>query len=253
MIETKIEKKVYIVGAGPGDPDLLTVKALRLIQSAEVILHDNLVSESILKLADTNCILVNSGKRAEDGMNQVMRQKEITREIIEKIDSGKRVIRLKGGDPMIFGRGIEEYLELIQNSIEVEFVPGITAGIAAASIGIIPLTERIKVESILITTGSTINNEFTREPELLISLLKSGNTAILYMIHLHLRQLKELCVQYDIELDMPIVALSNVSMPDQKTVWATLSNIEDKINEYQMERPMIFIIGRNVKKITDRQ
>jgi uroporphyrin-III C-methyltransferase len=250
MIEGKSKRKVYIVGAGPGDPELLTIKALRLIQSAEVILHDNLVSEAILDLAGKNCTLINAGKRAGDEIKQEIRQKDIINELIENVESGKQVIRLKGGDPMIFGRGIEEYVELKQKNIEVEFVPGITSGIAAASLGIIPLSERTKVESLLITTGSTVN-DFTREPELLISVLKSGNTVILYMGHSHLNELKNICLQNDLEKDLPVVVLSNVSLPNQIILWTTLNTIEEKIIEYQIERPMIFIIGRNVKDYTN--
>jgi uroporphyrin-III C-methyltransferase len=250
MIENNVGRKIYIVGSGPGDPDLLTVKAMRLIKSAEVILHDNLISEGILQLANENCLLINIGKRAGDGIDQDTRQKKIVHEIIKYSKSGKRVIRLKGGDPMIFGRGIEEYLELNKNNIEVEIVPGITAGIAVGSLGIIPLTQRSKVESLLITTGSTIK-EFTRKPELLISTLKSGNTVIIYMGHLHLNELKQLCSQNNIEEDLPIVAVSNISLENQSIIWSTLNAIEEKINEHQMERPMIFIIGRNVKDYTN--
>jgi uroporphyrin-III C-methyltransferase len=248
MIKSKPVHKVYVVGAGPGDPELLTVKALRLIKSAEVILHDDLVPEGILKFASPKCLLVNCGKRAGDKINQETRQKSIIKALQENCELGKRVVRLKGGDPMIYGRGIEEYAQLKLKNIDVEIVPGISAGLAASSVGFVPLTQRSKVESVLITTASTIN-EFSREPGLLVSTLKSGNTAILYMGHAHLQQLRKLCSANNIEKDIPIVVASNVSLPDENIVWATLETIEDKISEYQIKRPMVFIIGRNVGKI----
>jgi uroporphyrin-III C-methyltransferase len=250
MNSPKSIKKVYIVGAGPGDPDLLTVKALRLINSADVILHDDLVSEGILRLANENCLLISAGKRAGDGLNQDIRQKNIINTLLQYADAGKLIIRLKGGDPMIFGRGVEEYLELKSNNIEVEIVPGITASIAAGSLGVISLTERKKVGSLLITTGSTISS-FSREPGLIVDTLKTGNTAILYMGHTHLSELKELCSQNNIENDLPVVVVSNVSMPDQKIVCGTVNSIEKLLLENQMKRPMIFFVGRNVKNISE--
>lgn len=238
--------RIYIVGAGPGNADLLTIKAGHLIGFAQLILHDGLVSDQILSLAPENCQLINTGKRAGDGKDQNKRQADIIEKLEEAFREGKNVLRLKGGDPMVFGRGAEEYDALKKKRIPVEIVPGISSGLAAGSLIPLPLTEREKSESLMIITGSTVEN-ITRNPELLAMQLKTGNTAILYMGHGNLAAITALMVKMDVKKDLPVAAISKVSLSDQKIVITTLSNVEADLTKTIMERPLVFILGEHVR------
>jgi uroporphyrin-III C-methyltransferase/precorrin-2 dehydrogenase/sirohydrochlorin ferrochelatase len=147
--------KVYLIGAGPGDPDLLTVKALRLIQTAGVVLHDDLVPQAILDLASPGAEMVNVGKRC--GTKNIT-QEEINARMIEGARDGKNVVRLKSGDPLIFGRAAEEMAALTEAGIPFEIVPGITAALAAAAAIACPLTSRNSASSVIFSTGHRVRN-----------------------------------------------------------------------------------------------
>src|SRR5262249_8586205 len=144
--------KVLLVGAGPGDPELLTLKAAKVLRSADVVLHDELVSSEVLKLIPPTARLVNVGKRC--GRKSVP-QEETNRLLVEHALMGRMVVRLKGGDPFIFGRGGEELEALGNAGIEVEVVPGITAALAAAAVNKIPLTQREVASTLVLLTGSS--------------------------------------------------------------------------------------------------
>ena len=167
--------KVYLVGAGPGDPELLTLKAAKALRSADVVLHDELVSPEILRLIPPHAELVNVGKRAE---KESTPQAEINRLLVQYALLGFQVVRLKGGDPFIFGRGGEELEALRKAGIEVEVVPGITAALGAAATVQIPLTHRELSSTLILVTGSSKqSNHITNWPDR----LPSNATVVVYM------------------------------------------------------------------------
>ena len=167
--------KVFLVGAGPGDPELLTLKAAKALRSADVILHDELVSAEILALVPEQARLINVGKR---GGKQSAAQSEINRRLIEQARLGLQVVRLKGGDPFIFGRGGEELEALHQAGIPVEVVPGITAALGAAAGIQVPLTHRDVSATLILVTGSSRNSEHVANwPDR----LPSNATVVVYM------------------------------------------------------------------------
>lgn len=241
--ETKHVKKVSIVGAGPGDPELLTVRALHRIQNAEVILYDNLVPSTILDLSSTAAIKIYVGRKYADAKDQMERQQHINELMCKYAQQGKNVVRLKSGDPFIFGRAIEEIRYLIEHNIPFELVPGITAGIAAANLQHIPLTERNRSNSVLFCTGHTANYDF-EQLEALANMLKTGTTLIMYMGLKNLKQVIEKLKEITQNEKLYISAISKVSHPDQNIVTGTLTEIEQKIEQQQLLMPVVFIVGK---------
>src|SRR5271157_5906999 len=167
--------RVYLVGAGPGDPELLTVKALRLLRSADVVLHDALVTEEILRLAGSSAQLIDVGKRVGE---QRLSQDAVNQLLVECATWATTVVRLKGGDPLIFGRAAEEMAALRAAGVEFEIVPGITAATAAAAHARIPLTDRDGSSAV---TFVTAQNAFGKYPEALEEFLASDRTVAIYM------------------------------------------------------------------------
>lgn len=166
--------KVFLVGAGPGDPELLTLKAAKVLRSADVVLHDELVSAEILKLIPATAEVLNVGKRCG---KKSMPQGDTNRSLVEHALMGRTVVRLKGGDPFIFGRGGEE-LEALRNAgIEVEVVPGITAALGAAAVNKIPLTHRELASAVIFLTGSSKSGDGGSWPDR----LPSNATIVIYM------------------------------------------------------------------------
>jgi uroporphyrin-III C-methyltransferase len=165
---------VSLVGAGPSDPDLLTVKALRLIQTADVIVYDRLVGRDILALANPDAEMVYVGKRCGQPS---LKQEETSQLLVDFAQQGKRVVRLKGGDPFIFGRGGEEALLLVKNRVAYEVVPGITAAIGCASSALIPLTHREISRSVTLITGQVVTGALPAWA----GLVASGQTLVFYM------------------------------------------------------------------------
>lgn len=244
MIENKQDlNKVSIVGAGPGDPELLTVKALNRIQNADVILHDNLVPDIILKLSSDSAEKIYVGRKYADDQNQMERQQIINDLMRDYYLQGKNVVRLKSGDPFIFGRAVEEIRYLIEHKIPYEMIPGITAGIAAANLQNIPLTERNRSNSVLFCTGHTVNYDF-EQLESLANMLRTGTTLVMYM---GLKNLKEVIFKLkDINKieEIYLSAISKVSQPDESIITGTLNEIEAKLETNPLPMPVIFIVGK---------
>ncbi len=243
--------KIFMVGAGPGDPELLTIKAHRLISGASVVLHDDLVSEGILHLIPNTAICYNVGKRYGDGKDQTERCAGIVKLILRHRDSGGSIVRLKGGDPMIFSRGVEEVEALSAEGIRVEFVPGITSGIAAGNLAQIPLTERMSSEGIMMVTGSTAN-ERTEHMEAIVRWLQIGNTVLLYMGFKRFAELSTIMFSHGLRRDLPACAVSKVSLPNQQTVLATVSTLPAEAENQNLEMPVVILLGEGIRELTQR-
>ena len=241
-------QKVYLVGAGPGDPDLLTVKAHRLLQQAEVVLHDELFGEDILDLIPQSALLYNVGKICGDHQNQEARQNRINALILKEYNCGKSVIRLKTGDSLIFGRGIEEARFLKEHAVPYELVPGVTAGIAAANIFSVPLTERLKNSAVLFCTGHTLELGVKQFLDL-VNFLKAGNPVVVYMGYHNLEKITNTLIANGIPAEFGVCVASKVSHSQQDCVCGNLLSIHQKLIEKPLPTPTVIIIGQYVESL----
>lgn len=239
---------ISIVGAGPGDPELLTVKALRRLQNADVVLYDALMGEQILNLAKVDAQLIYSGKLYKDGQDQEERQNEIHKLMFEFANQGKRVVRLKAGDPMIFGRGAEEIRFCKENKLNYEVIPGITAGFAGASLFDIPLTERGKSGMTLLYTGHRQDGGFSDLPTI-VSVLKAAAPLIIYMGLNNLPDLSDALIESGIDGATSVQILSRISQKKQKAFETTLAEVKIFLEEHNPKTPSIIIIGEHAKRI----
>ncbi len=239
---TQHMEKVSIVGAGPGDPELLTVRAYNRIKNADIILYDNLISEAILELAAAAQKMYVGRKYADHG-KQSDRQSNINELMREYALQGKKVVRLKSGDSFIFGRAIEEIRYLTEHNIPFEMVPGITAGIAAANLQHIPLTERNRSNSVVFCTGHTAGYDF-EQWDALANMLKAGTTLIMYMGLKTLTPVIEKLKGIAGTEPVYVSAVSRVSQPDESIITATLEEIEWRLKEEELPMPVVFIIGK---------
>ena len=209
--------EVYLVGAGPGDPDLLTFKALRLIQQADVVLYDRLVSKGVMELVRRDSELIYVGKKG--GSQESTRQIDINDQLVELAKSGKRVCRLKGGDPFIFGRGGEEIESLSEHGIPFQVVPGITAASGCSSYAGIPLTHRDYSQSCRFVTAH-LKNGTTNLPwdEFVID----QQTIVFYMALSGATYICEKLMEHGMDKDMPIAIIEKGTMPEQKVYISSL-------------------------------
>jgi uroporphyrin-III C-methyltransferase len=242
---------ISIVGAGPGDPELLTIKALKRIQEADCILHDALVSNEILNLAKPDAQRIYVGKIYQDGQNQTGRQEWINKLIIELAGKGQKVVRLKSGDPMIFGRGAEEIRFCIENSLNCEAIPGVTSALGAASLYGIPLTERGKNSMVLFGTGHYCEGDFC-DLETFVSVLNSGSPIIFYMALNKLVKLSQRLLDLAVPSGTKIQILSRVSQPDSSVIEGTIATIAQVLEMEKPAMPALVIIGKNVERLSDQ-
>ena len=239
---------ISIVGAGPGDPELLTIKALKRIQEADCILHDALVSEEILNLARPQAQRIYVGKIYQDGQDQTDRQEWINQLIIELAEKGQKVVRLKSGDPMIFGRGAEEIRFCIENGLNYEVIPGVTSALGAASLYGIPLTERGKNSMVLFGTGHYCEGDFC-DLESFVSVLKSGSPIIFFMGLNKLVKLAGRLMDHGISPEMNVQILSKVSQADASSLEGKLGTIAQTLEIEKPPMPALVIIGKNVERL----
>ena len=231
--------KVYLVGAGPGDPGLLTVKGKTLLELADVVIYDALVSDQILNLINLKAEKINAGKRR--GKHSLL-QEETTQLLIEKAQIHAVVVRLKGGDPFIFGRGGEEMQDLIQAGVSVEVVPGITSGIAAPAYAGIPLTHRDHSSSVTFVTGHETAGKY--RPQVNWEAIALGSeTIVIYMGVHNLPYIIQQLTQAGQPLETPIALIRWGTRPEQEELIATLKTIVQKVAETGFEAPAIAVIG----------
>ena len=242
LMEWKAPKgEVYLVGAGPGDPELLTLKALRLMQQADVVIYDRLVSPAIMDLCRRDAEKVYVGKARS---NHSVPQEGINALLVEYAAKGKRVCRLKGGDPFIFGRGGEEIQELFAAGVAFQVVPGITAASGCSAYAGIPLTHRDYAQSVRFLTGHLKEGS----PELPWNeLVYENQTLVLYMGLVGLEKICAQLIAHGQRPDMPVALISKGTTPDQKVVVGTLADIASKVTEHQIQAPTLTIIGEVVK------
>ena len=236
----KPKGEVYLVGAGPGDPELLTLKALRLMQQADVVIYDRLVSPAILELCRRDADKVYVGKARS---NHSVPQEGINALLVEYAGKGKRVCRLKGGDPFIFGRGGEEIQELVEADVTYQVVPGITAASGCSAYAGIPLTHRDYAQSVRFLTGHLKEGS----PELpWKELVYENQTLVLYMGLVGLERICEQLIAHGQRPNMPVALISKGTTPDQNVVVGTLADIATKVSEHHIVAPTLTIIGEVV-------
>ncbi len=237
--------EVYVVGAGPGDPDLLTFRALRLIQRADVVLYDRLIGKGLLNLVRRDAERIYVGKLPKD---HVMRQEEITRRLVELAKQGKRVLRLKGGDPFIFGRGGEEIEMLAEHGIPFQVVPGVTAAAGCAAYAGIPLTHRDHAQACIFVTGHGKEGKVALDWE---ALVKPHQTVAIYMGLSQLEELTRDFISNGADADLPVAVVDNGTRRNQKVIIGTLSNIAEKVSKAEIKGPAVTIVG-TVVNLHDR-
>ncbi|MEH6626856.1 MAG: siroheme synthase CysG [Motiliproteus sp.] len=232
--------EVYLVGAGPGDPELLTFKALRLMQQADVVLYDRLVSPQIVDLCRRDADRIYVGK---ERANHSVPQEDINNMLARLALEGKRVLRLKGGDPFIFGRGGEELETLAEQGVPFQVVPGITAASACSSYSGIPLTHRDYAQSVKFITGQLKN----RTSDLNWPELVHPNQTIVFYMGLHrLEQISTQMIAHGKSADTPVALIQSGSTPQQKVLIGNLGNIMEKLKETPLMPPTLIIVGEVV-------
>ncbi len=238
MNETGI---VYLVGAGPGDPDLLTVKALRLLQDADVIVYDRLVAPEIMDLIPKGIARIAVGKAPGQ---HCMPQEQINELLVNLARRSRHIVRLKGGDPFIFGRGSEEALTLRQAGIRFEVVPAVTAAAAATAYAGIPLTHRAMSRGVRLLTGHL------REDEALEldwqRLADPQATLVIYMGLSNLGFIVERLIEAGLAADTPAAVIQEGSTPRQRSVFATLVDLPQAVNKAALHSPVAIVIGETV-------
>ena len=239
--------EVFLVGGGPGDPDLLTFRALRLMQQCDVCVYDKLVSPEVMELVRRDAELIFVGKSRDQ---HTMPQEEINELLAKLALQGKRVLRLKGGDPFIFGRGGEEIETLMKKGIPFQVVPGITAANGVSSYAGIPLTHRDYAQACLFITGHLKAKEGSTELTLdldWVAMSRPRQTVVIYMGLVSLKEICEKLIEHGVAATMPVAVVQQGTTQRQKVVTATLADLAEKVAAAGMKPPCLTIVGEVVK------
>jgi uroporphyrin-III C-methyltransferase len=232
--------KVFLVGAGPGDPDLLTLKAARLLAQADAVVFDHLVGPSVLDLVRAGAERVYVGK--QPGRHELPQQ-QINRLLIERAQDGQNVVRLKGGDPFVFGRGGEEIIELAAAGIRFEVVPGVTAACGAAAYAGIPLTHRGIARACTLVTGHLTDGQCELD---WAALARPEQTIVVYMGVAAMGTICSRLIQCGLPAHTPAAAIRNATMDSQSTLMGTLADMPQRLEQAGMKPPAVVIIGEVV-------
>jgi uroporphyrin-III C-methyltransferase/precorrin-2 dehydrogenase/sirohydrochlorin ferrochelatase len=233
--------EVYLVGAGPGDPDLLTFRALRLLQMADVVVYDRLVAPPILELARRDAERIYVGKERD---NHALSQENINQLLVRLAKEGKRVVRLKGGDPFIFGRGGEEIATLMENGVAFQVVPGITAASGCATYSGIPLTHRDYAQSVVFATGHLQDGTV----DLNWKALAHPNQTIVFYMGLHgVGVVSSQLIAHGLSADTPVALIQQGTTQNQRVVVTTLDRLEQTVRDEALKPPTIIIVGKVVE------
>jgi uroporphyrin-III C-methyltransferase len=242
MNQSQCLGKVYLVGAGPGDPGLLTLKGKTLLEHADVVVYDALVSPEIISFINPRAEKINAGKRR--GRHSLL-QEATTQLLIEKAQTHAVVVRLKGGDPFIFGRGGEEMEDLLKAGVPVEVIPGITSGIAAPAYEGIPLTHRDYSSSVTFVTGHEANEKY--RPQVNWNAIARGSeTIVIYMGIHNLDNISQQLIDAGRSADEPIALIRWGTRCDREILVGTLSTIVQQVEQTGFEAPALAVIGKVV-------
>ncbi len=242
MKENKQTPRLTLVGAGPGDPDLITVKGIKALADADIVLYDALANTELLDFCPNRTLKIFVGKRA--GKHSMI-QNEINRMIVEYAFSHGHVVRLKGGDPFVFGRGYEELQHARSFGIEVNVVPGISSSYGVPALKGIPLTHRGIAESFWVITGTTRSGALSKD---IFLAAQSTATVIILMGMKKLEEITEIFKAYD-KKDTSVAIVQNGSLPNEKLGTGTVSTILNEVQKKDLKAPAIIIIGEVVKDI----
>jgi len=229
--------EVYLVGTGPGDPDLLTFRALRLMQQADVVLYDRLIGEGILNLVRRDAERIYVGKMKKD---HTVQQDEISEMLVRLALEGKRVLRLKGGDPFVFGRGGEEIATLADNGVAFQVIPGVTAANGCSTYAGIPLTHRDHAQSYIVVTGHEKDGELNLNWD---SLIQPRQTVVIYMGLTSLETITQGFIDNGADPATPAAIIENGTRAGQRVVTGTLDTLADKSVASELKSPALIIIG----------
>ncbi len=244
------QAKLILVGAGPGDPELMTIKGLKAIKTADVILYDSLVNLKIFDFAFGENFDINNdenidrfvfvGKRKNSSKGK---QEEINSLILKFLKQGKTVLRLKGGDPLVFARGIEEFNLATEHGFETEVIPGLTSGLSLASLNNVTITLREQSDSVMLVTAHDFCENKGAQ---WLNFISNGGTLIAYM---GLSNIVDICNFFKSRAceTLPVIAIENGSLQDQRIIETNIENLSQELIDKSFKSPVIFYLGKNIK------